>query len=879
MKILVFSTLLIGVPLFATPSFEPPKLRLDSSAVQPLRYAVDLTIIPDRDTFRGVVDIDLDVRNSTETIWLNAVGITIEKASIGIRGGIPLQVKTVPGGDQFVGLSVVNGSVSGKCILHIEYQGNVSRHSSAGIFELKEDRDWYVYSQFEPTDARRAFPCFDEPGFKVPWQMTLHVPKEDMAVSNTPIQSESGESNGMKVVRFKPTPPLPSYLVALAVGRFDAVDAGHVGPTAVRVIVPRGKGAQAADAANAIPQLLKLLVDYFGIPFPYAKLDSVVMPISDFAMENAGMITYGESMLLANPSSETVDHKRELAGLCAHEMAHQWFGDLVTTAWWNDTWLNEAFATWMERKIPGEWKPEWHLDVSIVNARLSAMRLDELASARSIRQPIESNDDIANAFDNITYEKGAAVIEMFEHWIGPQKFRAGVQTYLKLHAWGNATASDFEGAMSSVAGQDIAPLFNSFLDQPGVPVISVALKCGSRPKLELTQKRSEPIGSHAQPQVWHIPVCVAYQAGAGVRKACSVVDSPKAEIELAEATACPGWLLANDDESGYYQVAYEGDLLKNVLADGGSHLNVPERVGLLGDLNFLASAQEISVDTALEQVPVFSRDPAPQVVQAAADVAAVLKSRNVPPELRDKGAKFIRQQFGAQAKALGWIDRPGDNDDTRLLRQDLVPFVASAGEQKDLIDQAEQLAREWLKNRRGIDPEMAGPVLDVAAEFGDRDLFNLLRNAAIRERDHSTREQLVDALGSFRDPTLANDAMDLLVSNEFDPRESFYALLFGPLAYGETRDLPFEFLKRHIDELLKILPREVGEDYAAALPEVGKGFCDVQHRDEIGAFFADRVKDYTGGPRILKQTIENIDLCISAREALAPQLTAFLDKY
>ena len=251
-------------------------------------------------------------------------------------------------------------------------------------------------------------------------------------------------------------------------------------------------------------------------------------------------------------------------------MAHQWFGDLVTTAWWNDTWLNEAFATWLERKIPGEWKPEWHLDVAEVDARLGAMRRDGLASARAIRQPIESNDDIANAFDDITYEKGAAVIEMFEHWIGPEKFRAGVQIYLKQHAWGNATASDFEAAISSVAGQDVAPVFNSFLDQPGVPEISATLKCAAKPKLELTQKRSLPIGSQAKPQTWQIPVCIAYEAGGAVHRQCSVVADAKAEMELAEAQTCPAWILLNDGETGYYQVAYQGDLLKKVLADRGA---------------------------------------------------------------------------------------------------------------------------------------------------------------------------------------------------------------------------------------------------------------------------------------------------------------------
>ncbi len=876
-KLLGLSPLVLLVSAAAAPSLDPPKLRLDGTA-QPASYAVDLSIVPDRDTFRGIVDINLNIRTPAEMIWLNSVGLEIQSAAFRPESGAALPVRTVPGGEQFTGFAFEH-AISGHGVLQVAYQGKISRNSSAGIFQLKEDREWYVYSQFEPTDARRAFPCFDEPSFKVPWQLTLHVPKNDLALSNTPVESESGEPGGMKMVRFKTSAPLPSYLVALAVGPFDVVDAAPVGPTPVRVIVPKGKSAEAADAAAAIPQLLKRLEDYFGIPYPYEKLDSVVMPISDFAMENAGMITYSESWLLADPARETIEHKRELAGLCAHEMAHQWFGDLVTTAWWNDTWLNEAFATWMERKIPGEWKPEWHLDVSAVNARLGAMRGDELASAREIRQPIENNDDIANAFDDITYEKGAAVIEMFEHWIGGAKFREGVQLYLKQHAWGNATASDFEAAMSSVAGKNVAPAFNSFLDQPGVPQVSVALKCGARPSLAISQKRSLPIGSKAKQQLWQIPLCVAYEADGSVHRQCSLLSDPKDEIALTGAESCPAWILPNDGETGYYQVVYEGDLLKKALADGASHLTVAERVGVLGDVDALAGEGQVSAQVALALVPEFSKDPDWQVVQAAANIAALLKGESVPPDLREKGARFIRQQFGAKALALGWTAKPADTDDTRLLRQKLVPFVASTGDERELTEQAEKLARKWLATHTGTDPEMLPSVLRIAAEFGNQDLFNSLRSAAIAERDHHIREVLLEALGSFRNPDLAKAALDLLLSKDFDARESFYPLLFGPLSFAATRDVPFEFVKQHLDQLLKRLPREVGEDFAAVLPSVGGSFCDAKRRDELNSFFADRVKDYNGGPRTLAQTLEGIDLCIAARKSLTPELTAFLNSY
>jgi ERAP1-like C-terminal domain len=350
-------------------------------------------------------------------------------------------------------------------------------------------------------------------------------------------------------------------------------------------------------------------------------------------------------------------------------------------------------------------------------------------------------------------------------------------------------------------------------------------------------------------------------------------------MELTAVNTCPQWILLNDAETGYYQAAYQGDLMKKLLANGARQLTVAERVGVLGDLDVLVDAGEAPAGRALALVAEFSKDPAPQVVETAADIAGILKGRSVPSDLREKGAAFIRQEFGPQALALGWQTMPGDSDDTKLLRERLVPFVASVGEQKDLIDEAEKLAHGWLQGRQKISPDMIEPVLEVAAEFGNRDLFDLLRSRAVKEHDHNVREELLDALGSFRNPTLATASIDLLLSSDFDPREAFYPLLFGPLSYAETRDVPLDFVKQHLDALLKILPREVGEDYAASLPAVGRGFCEAKQRDELDSFFADRVKDYTGGPRVLAQTIESINLCIAARKTLAPELSAFLKQY
>src|SRR5579864_1247042 len=493
---------------FAATAPEPPKLRLPDNT-RPSRYAVDLTLIPDRDTFHGAVDISIDIRTPTSILWLNAAALKIQDASFRTVSGPIARAQTLAGGADFAGFSF-DHPVSGKGVLHIAYEGTINRNSSAGVFQMKEGDQWYVYTQFEPTDARRAFPCFDEPAYKVPWQLTMHVRKNDAAFANTPQLSEADEADGMKVVKFKESQPLPSYLVAFAAGPFEIVDAGKLGKTPLRVITPRGKTADAEYAAESIPQLLKLLEDYFGTPYPYEKLDSIVMPVSNFAMENAGLITYGETTLLSKPEQDSINRRRGMATVVAHEMAHQWFGDLVTTSWWDDIWLNEAFASWMERKIVAQWKPEWKIEVTAVNARLGAMREDSLVSARKIRQPIQSNDDIANGFDGITYEKGAAVIQMFETWIGREKFRKGVQIYLQKHAWGNATAADFEAGISAAAGRNIAPAFDTFLNQAGLPEVSMTLDCSAKPKLLLAQKRLLPLGSKGSAQqTWRIPICVA----------------------------------------------------------------------------------------------------------------------------------------------------------------------------------------------------------------------------------------------------------------------------------------------------------------------------------------------------------------------------------
>ncbi len=599
----------LSLLLSVTASWAAPPLRL-GNAVLPTKYTLDLTLVPELDDYSGKIVIDLDVRYPVGELWLNATDLTIDQASL-TTVGWSIDGKAEPGANDVVGIVLPSGVPAGPARLHLTFHGALNSKSSAGLFKMKEGDDWYIFTQFEAVDARRAFPCFDEPSFKVPWEVTLHVKKEHVALGNMPVVSETDEPNGRKAVRFAVSPPLPSYLVAMAVGPFEFVNAGKAGKrgTPVRIVTPKGKTSQAKYAAEVTATILDRLEAYFGIPYPYPKLDNVAVPLMGGAMENAGMVTFDQNLILADPAQDSIGRQRGYASVCAHELAHQWFGDLVTMAWWDDTWLNEAFATWTASKILNEWKPEWLSRLSDVSSALGAMSEDSLMSARKIRQPIVSNDDIANAFDDITYEKGAAVIRMFESWMGEDAFRKGVRRYLGQYASKNATAGDFLDSLSSASKRDITPAFSSFLNQAGVPLVSVELECGKAGSYaKLAQKRALPVGSSGSSgQTWQIPVCFRYESHGEIHRECTLLSGPEMEWKL-KSKSCPAWIAANADAAGYYRVQYTGDLLHPLLADGGKQLTEAERLMLLGDMAALMEIGTVKASDALALVPVFGRD-------------------------------------------------------------------------------------------------------------------------------------------------------------------------------------------------------------------------------------------------------------------------------
>jgi hypothetical protein len=508
---------------------QPPAFRLPATAA-PVSYDVDLTIDPGQTRLLGKAGIEVRLGEATRVLWLNAREIEIDAASVTFAG-TPVGVRAIAGGTEFVGLAFEREIGPGALALRLTYRAAIRENSSQGVFRQKDGDQFYVYTQFETTDARRAIPCFDEPAYKVPWQLTLRIPKGMTAVSNTPVESDAAGADGGRVVRFRKTPPLPSYLIAFGIGPFEYVDAGRAGKKRipVRIVVPRGKADRTKLAVETTGPLLEKLEDYFSIPFPYDKLDQLVIPqtVTFSAMENPGLITWGEQYLLESPGRASGSMRRFAIFVNAHEIAHQWFGDLVTPTWWDDIWLNESFADWAAHKAVAAWRPDSGSEITELDDLFDALGADSVLAARQLHQPIVTADDIENAFDPISYEKGSAVLTMFESWIGEAKFRKGVRRYLQAHAHKTATSRDFLAAIEAEGIPGAAAAMATFLDQPGVPLIDAALSCdvSGRPRLTLSQTRYLPIGSpRPAPQIWHVPVCARDSGG----KASDSVSSSRA---------------------------------------------------------------------------------------------------------------------------------------------------------------------------------------------------------------------------------------------------------------------------------------------------------------------------------------------------------------
>ncbi len=821
---------------------------------------VVLTVDPGAPTFSGNVEMALVVSRPTSLIWVNAKELEIVSAELLVSGAAsPVKATVHLAPPEHVGFEFPRPLPAGDAVLRVSYRGALSEERSSGLYVQRDGDEPLVYSQLESTHARRVFPCFDEPAFKIPWQLTLRVPRGLDAASNTPEVSRAPDGELDRIV-FAPTPPLPSYLLAVVVGKLAFVDAGRAGrrDTPLRIIAPRGREREAAFAASIHGELLRRLEAYFDVPFPYEKLDNVGRPEGRGAMENAGLIISGGAILLADPASEAASFRLRTASTAAHEIAHQWFGDLVTMAWWDDLWLNEAFATWLEPRVFVV-RPDWSPEAERGALRAKGLLHDLLPSARRIRQPIETRGDIDNAFDAITYEKGAAVLRMFEHHVGEETFRAGVKAYLEKHAHGNATTADFLAAIEGAHGTPLAADAGSFLDQPGFPELAVDVRCDGKPRVVLTQRRYVAVGRDAGDALWRVPVCLR-------GKGCQVLAQPTAELPLA---SCPKLLFATAGGAGYHVATY-GDTQWSALVSSAHALTLEEQLAVITDARVGLTAGRLPAERALRLIERWNLRARPPLVHALVELARTLPERDlIAEEARLPFARWVMRVFGARARALGWKARPGERDEVRVLRPRLLALVALHGRDARLAAEARALADAWLADRAAVDPDALEGVLEVAAWTGDAAFAERLRGA--RGADAVERQLLVRTLLGFAAEDAFTRAAGLYLT-DVHPRDFRY-LRTTATDNPATRRM-FRFVTQHHDALAARLP----EDTRSSLLHAGRGLCSADDARAYDGFFRKRAAALHGGPRTFALVLEDIEMCAAAKSALAAGATSFLTR-
>ncbi len=816
--------------------------------------------------YTGTARIELKVNAPTDAFRFHALDMDLKRITLrGSQGDVPVRHQA---GER--GIITVNASgtlTPGAYTLEIGFANNFDTHMNS-FFKVESRGEPYLFTQFEPDMAREAFPCWDEPEFKIPFQLTLVVPKADLAVANTPVEKEA-EEGARKTVVFRRTRPIPSYLVAFAAGPFETVPLPGMSVPG-RVVFPRGQSHLTGETVKYTPVILGALEKYFGRAYPYEKLDLIAVPGFGGAMENAGAVTFNDSLLLLDPQRNTLGQRANLVGVVAHELAHMWFGDLVTMQWWDDLWLNESFASWMGDKISEQVAPELGIQVAEISGANAAMMTDAHLSTGAMRRSISASDNLMQSFDDLAYPKGQRVLMMFEAWMGPDVFRRGIQEYLQAHEWGNARAADLWQSLSKAAGRDVGAAMSSFLDQAGVPLVSIE-PAGAN-QVRISQQRFLNQGNtDARNTRWQVPVTLRFPDGSGGTKTQSVLLTQPSQTVRLDTAAAPAWVHPNAGENGYYRWKVSHDALAAMASDAARLLNTRERAGVVKNISALLDAGALEGPDFLRLVAQFSGDADPYVAGAVFDALEKIKKAFITPETADAFAAYVRRVVTPAVQRFGMKKQPGEPDAVSALRPRFYLLLAVEGKDQKVLAEAEKLAQAYLKDPASVDPPLAGTVLRLAALRGDEALFETYRRRFEAATIPADRGRFLRALGGFRDPKVVQHALKYTLEGPLRVTE-INSIPFGIGSDLRYQDVPFHWMVENFDRLKKRMP-----DYAvASLPNFAVDSCSTEQLERAKKFFADPAHRVAGTDKTLRDLEEWVNLCVRRRAREAAAVTAYL---
>ena len=834
----------------------PDPYRLPRS-VAPRHYHLEL--IPDLGaaTFAGRARIDLDIREVTDTLVLNAIELSI--ASCTVDG----QSATFSLDDELERLTVrlTTPLVPGASVLDIEFTGILNDklrgwYRSTYTDESGNERV-VAATQMQATDCRRAFPCWDEPDFKSVFSITLVVDPGHLAVSNAPEVSSQLRGDGRRVVQFADTMLMSTYLVAMVVGPLAVTAPVDVDGTPLRIVHIPGKEHLTVFGLDAAAAGLRFFERFYGIPYPGRKIDLVAL--ADFAagaMENLGCITFREALLLIDPESSTQAEQQRVVDVVTHELAHMWFGDLVTMRWWNGIWLNEAFATFMEVDATDDYRPDWKRWTSFALERATAFEVDSLVATRPVEFEVRSPADADGMFDVLTYQKGGALLRMLQQYLGADRFRDGVRRYLALHSYGNTETSDLWDAIEQATGDPVRRLMDSWIWQPGFPIVSASLE-GSR--LTLQQERfgysNEAVGDRT---VWLVPVHIREFTSAGEQRRTVLLTDRTSTVELTDASSA---VLVNAGGHGYFRVAYDASLRARITGDVLARLETIDRYNLVADAWAAVVASRLTSTEFLELVREFE-DEVDLAVWQAIDAGLRACDRLVSDDNRPPFAAMVSALAGPALARLGW-ERSADEDQlTSQLRGLLVQMLALRGRDAATVDRCRSLFDSALEDSLEADPELLAASTTVMASVGDATLYETFVE---RFRSASTPQEQIRflyALADFDDEALIHRTVTFAFSDEVKTQNAPF-LIGRAIANRVNGAVAWDLLRERWTEANTRFP---GNTIVRMVDPV-KLLDFPEHVASVQGFFAEH--DIPQGAKTLAQILERqrVNAAVRGRES------------
>ncbi|MDP5132779.1 MAG: M1 family metallopeptidase [Paraglaciecola sp.] len=811
--------------------------------VTPTFQQISLKIDPDSPSFSGETTITINVNEATDTIEFYQLDLNIIKAEL-LDGAttIPLTVSAHAYDIQHA--KAEKGLEPKLYKLHIVFDGKVNT-TSDGMYLSKFEDNNYIFTQFEDMHARRAFPSFDEPAFKISYQMTITAPEKHTVLSNT-LVNKRRVKEGWQTVEFNLTKPMPSYIIAFAVGEFDSAEIPDL-KVPGKIYTPKGQAGRTKFAAKHTAGILASLENYFGSPYPFEKLDFIAVPnFTHGAMENAGLVTYRSSLLLLDDEPRLTEQRSPL-NVIAHELAHMWYGNLVTMAWWDDLWLNEAFASWMASKVMMELYPEQNFQAALVQE--GAFGADSSPTVKPVKKIVKSQTDVMDGL-GLNYSKGESILTLIESLVGEKAFQKGVQTYMKNNAWGNAEADDLWAVLSDVADFDVPALMKTYLEQPAYPLVTF----DSSGKIQ--QSRFHLLGANVTPQTWTVPLAISYKKNGKIQRTQLFLKDKSAVIaELSEAD----WIFPNDNAMGYMRWKIPAKQLSALLSDISS-LNARERKNVLYNTDALFAAGEIDLAQYMQVLDVLATDTDPVVA------SSVVSSMNDLTYLVDKDNEAMFGKFAGQ-KLLNWFDRLGveeqtaDTTDVSRLRNAVYGVLARYSNDAKVNKVSLDLAQQFLDEPSSVPRGIASVALRNAVRNGDSSWFEKLKAAYLQHTDANIRGTLRSAMVFPQNENVLK-TLDFALSDTVSPANviSFVARADSAL---DNHDLLYTWLETNFAVLVKKMPAY----HVARLPEYASTSCS-QHDLDLGTqFYAERKKDIDGMQRSFDISKASTEQCIALKSA------------